>query len=936
MSDPDGKEEDYTILCLLDDEKIPFSIDIPSGKLVDHLKAKIKEKRPDRFSNIPARFMNLFLVNIPDGHDLVARVGEQKLDNALPVWWTMAEVFGGKPERLPVHILVHPPATTTPPASLPQIPFISIKDEEIKKFVAEFDIDLRFRLNTFLKGDVQLPLWQSLSGPDEIRSHIAGLKIPKISPSSQFPLLLLHNLGQPSHDQQLVERVNRLFLPGSRKFVCNTSGSGKTRLLLEGLWGNWGFYFTARTQPEGVGSSDLEEVLLDMERFGRLTPITDQNRATALTQNQEVASRRFLLILYARIFIFRAFLECASAMPGGITANHKGRWLLIQVAPETLLLRDVFRSFVRLVGRASKEYLFEAIELDLPRVERLLGLQSTALFCVLDEAQIPTNKLSDCFRSETNPTQPRPILREIIQTWTLMFPNLIVSGTDLSMQDLEAVLVSVVAKEGGIATETVTDIGAFDNEEDQRAHLQYYCPPGFLDTDLGMEVASRSGYWLHGRHRFTATYISRLIQTSFESPHRVLNDFVYSMTNFRPSDLDDDSSPLIELMKPHGFDFSKLKDDPGLFRQVAGFIFDYIFNGKPRNLGGLSDKRLVEYGVARFGNMKKIIADEPLALLAAVHYFTTETSWSLQYFLQNGLSTPNESARGIAFEQLGAYLIGIAFKSPTRLSTVFQFIVPHELENEVAELVSVHKTDRGLVCNPIDISSEMRPTYILGRTTRTEEETLDWLRNPERAIFCFPANTVGPDLMLLLRLSDHSLIRVLVQFKHLSSLTIGPHDTEVAFNTTDPNKFVSQSARSLSVIGDVSSPVKKNTKRERTAKHPRDPQTTQNLLDALKDLGTGSDKAGRFSVLRVLATFPAKPDFDTLTELVKADTNEHPAALLNVELLATHPSEKELFESLRRGVVEAARQKKRKANDGPVSESKRRKTQDHMAARSVP
>lgn len=272
--------------------------------------------------------------------------------------------------------------------------------------------------------------------------------------------------------------MNRLFHPESQlRFVCNTSGSGKTRLVLEGLWANWGFYFTTRPQPEGVGSSDLEEALSDMERFGQLTPITDQNRATALTENLNVSSRRFLLILYARMSIFRIFLECASAMPGGITASHKGRWLLIQVAPETFLFRDMFRSLVLWVGRASKDCLYRAIQVDCLHVERLIGLKPQAIFCVLDEAQIPKNKMSDCFLSETEPAQPRPILHQIIHTWTSVLPNLIVVGTGVSTQELEIESSRVAAKEGGLGPETVTDLGAFDNEEKQRAYLQRYFPP---------------------------------------------------------------------------------------------------------------------------------------------------------------------------------------------------------------------------------------------------------------------------------------------------------------------------------------------------------------------------------------------------------------------------------------------------------------------------
>ena len=53
-----------------------------------------------------------------------------------------------------------------------------------------------------------------------------------------------------------------------------------------------------------------------------------------MDENEKVASRRFRLLLYARYVCLRVFLESATAKDG-IMANHKGSWLLIQVAPET-------------------------------------------------------------------------------------------------------------------------------------------------------------------------------------------------------------------------------------------------------------------------------------------------------------------------------------------------------------------------------------------------------------------------------------------------------------------------------------------------------------------------------------------------------------------------------------------------------------------------
>jgi hypothetical protein len=282
------------------------------------------------------------------------------------------------------------------------------------------------------------------------------------------------------------------------RFLCNTSGAGKTSLLLNGLNQNFGLYFTARAQPDGVGSEDMENILKKFSQEGRLMPITDQNHTTATAANRNAAERQFLLLLYGHILFLRIFLQEAFTMPDGITEDHKGCWLLIQVMPKTLLARfdDPFATFTEQLAGASAEYLRRAIKEDLAIVKGLLG--SEALFCVLDEAQIPTEGFMYCFLSDSTPAEPRPILREIIRTWSDYFPNLIVSGTGVSMQTMQAVLGSSVAKEGQEAI-MITNLGAFDNEQAQKAYLEYYLPPKFLETDSGKVLATRVAYWLHGR-----------------------------------------------------------------------------------------------------------------------------------------------------------------------------------------------------------------------------------------------------------------------------------------------------------------------------------------------------------------------------------------------------------------------------------------------------
>jgi len=229
----------------------------------------------------------------------------------------------------------------------------------------------------------------------------------------------------------------------------------------------------------------------------RLKEVTDGNRATVLINNQNIARRRFLLLLYARYVCFRVFLECAALMDGGITENHKLRWLLIQVAPVTLLaVPDIFLVLTQAAGRAPEVYLENAIQDEKSAINHLLP-QPPTLFCVLDEAQLLT-KNTDNFRSDIHPAMGRPILRPIVVTWDEVLPNLIVSGTGISMREVKTVIGSTVAKEtpGPV---TVTEVGGFDDEDGRRAYLNRYFPPGFLDTFKGKEVASRVGYWLRGR-----------------------------------------------------------------------------------------------------------------------------------------------------------------------------------------------------------------------------------------------------------------------------------------------------------------------------------------------------------------------------------------------------------------------------------------------------
>ena len=122
---------------------------------------------------------------------------------------------------------------------------------------------------------------------------------------------------------------------------------------------------------------------------------------------------------------------------------------------------------------------------------------------MLNEAQALTKNL-DYFRSFADPMESQPILCPIVAAWSQILPNLIVLGTGILMEEVETVIGSAVAKEGGHQQERVTEIGGFDNKDGQQAYLKRYLPPGFLDTSEGEELASQVGYWLCGWFVFNA------------------------------------------------------------------------------------------------------------------------------------------------------------------------------------------------------------------------------------------------------------------------------------------------------------------------------------------------------------------------------------------------------------------------------------------------
>jgi hypothetical protein len=271
-------------------------------------------------------------------------------------------------------------------------------------------------------------------------------------------------------------------------------------------------------------------------------------------RNKSIASQYFYCMIMARLSIFHAFLELVSGLPGGLQNKHKGQWLLLQLASPDLVQEDIFAVLTREVlgWNATLNVMQRAVVPLMRSIRKYLNNEDIIL--AFDEAQITTRNGFEYFQSTSLPAIRRPFTGTLISVAKLVSPNIVFAGTGMSLAVMKAVSSSAVAREDHRAA-YIKDLGWFDDAKAQQGYIALYCPPALLNAPAWEAVWGRASLWLRGRYvggfspkhnyvycthrrRFTATFISRLLQSGFKSPHRIVNDLVLQMSGIRPSDAD--------------------------------------------------------------------------------------------------------------------------------------------------------------------------------------------------------------------------------------------------------------------------------------------------------------------------------------------------------------------------------------------------------------
>ncbi|KAJ7095696.1 hypothetical protein B0H15DRAFT_774409, partial [Mycena belliarum] len=464
----------------------------------------------------------------------------------------------------------------------------------------------------------------------DVVAHIESLEIPAVATR---PSLLIHDLGRFQKEATLKSRVDGIFQRNATTrvkisvrsgFLVNTSGSGKTRISFEGLCRHWGFYFIMECDGNRLGAADIGPTLyqgLDGERGfqDRLPPEDSPTFLEALKRNIEITHDKFSRVLLARLLVFQMFSEIIK--PIGITEAHKQRWLLFQLAPgipgcgSSDILADLRQVFLYNLDAAGVQDL---IAITFAKLQKIHGTDFH-LFYVIDEAQLASRQHMRSYRHEG---KEYPLLREIIQTWaTESQPyqvSFVVLGTDIPKAGFESAPFADSIRWS-------SDTGSFDNEAEHRRYVSRFLLPSYASSAAGEMFLKRVWTWCRGRYRSTDAFLHVLLLDFFDSPHKLLNDYLATTTTHRPTDYVDDEPfryPIVinlRELKPNFFNTCR----SSLLRStVQHVLFHYLATA--RHPAPFSEELtpLVSAGFGHFvaGDLSQVAMDEPMFLVRAAKW----------------------------------------------------------------------------------------------------------------------------------------------------------------------------------------------------------------------------------------------------------------------------------------------------------------------------
>ena len=324
------------------------------------------------------------------------------------------------------------------------------------------------------------PFVRTKSDEDFIQTNNLDLRKP--IGSLQYLIYLLEkaavNIPNPNstefhklfHDNCLEYRLDRrtttynLDNVDNVKLLLAVSGAGKTRMLLELLYSNFGYYFTSKSSQGDFGSADLYQCQIYCDN------------------HPENVKRAIHLLYFVRAAVCNYLMEKGFKEPRQI--------LLAQLHPVAFFGVDVF------------EYVFTAL------LEEQVSVQTAIVkpfpLTAIDEIQLCVE--SECLHRLPGSANKRPFFSPLVHYSKMMriFPHFLLSGTGINFEYVkEAMESSTMKRHQHTNHEVVSSFHALSRRDIEIYATQFLQEHHVMEV---IEIVSRiSAFELcHGRPRFLA------------------------------------------------------------------------------------------------------------------------------------------------------------------------------------------------------------------------------------------------------------------------------------------------------------------------------------------------------------------------------------------------------------------------------------------------
>ncbi|KAJ7175360.1 hypothetical protein C8R46DRAFT_1078619 [Mycena filopes] len=762
--------------------------------------------------------------------------------------------------------------------------------------------ELRPEMEKIVRGEKKLPRWapRKVFQEENLFSHVESLEL--CYTTWDVPLVILSDLGSFRQDPQLVNRIAHIFST-KNTFLVNASGTGKTRLLYEGLCKHWGLYFTVGVDSSALGSEDMGLILDLLEGVsGPSAHICAGPRLVDLSKAPEDAAAKNATTMFdvvsanllARLLVLQQFLELSSS--SGITEEHKKRWLLAQLSPHLFdrpypavrLIAEPFQYLSQILISNDLTYVRQNIADALRKIRKLLG-NDEHLFCTLDQTQAAVPRGPQFFNDG------KTILPELLKVWQSHLGSnwsVIAAGTKIPKSLFDG---------DGEDYVWCSATGAFDTREAQDRYVLRFFPPNYATSASGRVLMTRIWDWLRGRHRYTASFVAALLKCGFERPHIRLNDYVEEHSKLEPFDAMDEigaENPDRGAERTKMFlvpNYPSIADEPTILPPILEVLLRYMATQKDSPAFGPDFIGLVNWGCGRFADseMSTVVVDEPMTVVGAArglfrtpgaHYMQPYRSPST--FLGAIIRTPPHNSETLSY--VIAFYLAQVLSPRWRLCDIFTF--PGEAPvwaKQPAELVRLIRANgRKATTKHVVVTRDDSLPFVTN--AESVEDVLSWLDHRHESVFCrLPSDNT--DLLFCLKLADDSFAWVALR----AIASAGPlSDDELR--------------TAISLMGSDSL------------------LTDEAILKKLEALPHRSSALGDSSLLRIVSAFPTEID---LKECVEEGCND--VASLDMALLEDTNAEipqPVFFDKLLAGVLAGL---KRKAPAAPTQEGKLSKRRRH-------